>query len=119
MFDSLCQMADGTPNGLQRFEIITSIGRRHRFSQNTKRPLRQSRAPGASISEVARQGLPNISERHAAAPRQEGDRWPSACGPPNLVGRLRAGTHPGVANPCARTISGGQAPISSAEKTPP
>src|SRR5215510_12901148 len=54
---------DDKPDSLRRVEIITGIGRRRRFSRDTKaRIILESRAPGAVISEVAR--------RHGLTPQQ-------------------------------------------------
>jgi transposase len=55
--------ADGKPESLQRVEIITGVGRRRRFSPDTKaRIVLESQAPGAVVSEVAR--------RHGLSPQQ-------------------------------------------------
>jgi len=44
------------PEGLQRFEVITGVGRRRRWSQDAKaRIVLESQQPGAVVSEVARQ----------------------------------------------------------------
>lgn len=61
--DSVEHTAEDRPDTLQRVEIISGIGRRRRFSQDTKaRIVLESRAPGAVISEVAR--------RHGLRPQQ-------------------------------------------------
>ena len=61
--DSVDHTGDDKPDTFQRVEVITGIGRRRRFSQATKaRIVRESRAPGAVISEVAR--------RHGLTPQQ-------------------------------------------------
>ena len=55
--------ADDKPDTLRRVEILTGVGRRRRFSQDTKaRIVLESRAPGAVVSEVAR--------RHGLSPQQ-------------------------------------------------
>lgn len=44
------------PEGLQRVEVITGVGRRRRWPQDAKaRIVLESRQPGAVVSEVARQ----------------------------------------------------------------
>jgi transposase len=46
----------GAPEGLQRVEVITGVGRRRRWSQEAKaRIVLESRQLGAVVSEVARQ----------------------------------------------------------------
>jgi transposase len=61
--DSLDRTADRKPDNLQRIEIITGVGRRRRFSRQIKaRIVRESREPGAVISEIAR--------RHDLGPQQ-------------------------------------------------
>ena len=46
----------GAPEGLQRIEVITGIGRRRRWSPEAKaRIVLESQRPGAVVSEVARQ----------------------------------------------------------------
>jgi len=61
--DSVDHTGDDKPATFQRVEVITGIGRRRRFSPDAKaRIVRESRAPGAVISEVAR--------RHGLTPQQ-------------------------------------------------
>ena len=55
--------AESKPDTLQRVEVITGVGRRRRFSPDTKaRIVQESRAAGAVVSEVAR--------RHGLTPQQ-------------------------------------------------
>ena len=54
---------DGSPEGLQRFEVITGVGGRRRWPAETKaRIVVESFEPGAVVSEVAR--------RHGLSPQQ-------------------------------------------------
>jgi len=47
---------EGAPEGLQRIEVITGVGRRRRWSPEAKaRIVVESQQPGAVVSEVARQ----------------------------------------------------------------
>jgi transposase len=47
---------EGMPEGLQRVEVITGVGRRRRWPQEAKtRIVLESQQPGAVVSEVARQ----------------------------------------------------------------
>ena len=51
------------PEGLQRVEVITGVGRRRRWTVEAKaRIVQESRQPGAVVSEVAR--------RHGLSPQQ-------------------------------------------------
>jgi transposase len=48
--------SEGVAEGLQRVEVITGVGRRRRWSPETKtRIVLESQQPGAVVSEVARQ----------------------------------------------------------------
>src|SRR5215510_8546782 len=50
------ERGEGAPEGLQRIEVITGIGRRRRWSPEAKaRIVLESQQPGAVVSEVARQ----------------------------------------------------------------
>ena len=61
--DRLERPAEGKSDSLRRVEIIAGVGRRRRFSRDTKaRIVLESRAPGAVVSEVAR--------RHGLTPQQ-------------------------------------------------
>lgn len=61
--DTLERPAESKSDSLQRVEVITGIGRRRRFSRQTKADIvLESRAPGAVVSEVAR--------RHGLTPQQ-------------------------------------------------
>jgi transposase len=61
--DTLEPTTENTSDTLQRVEIITGAGRRRRFSRDVKaRIVRESRAPGVVVSEVAR--------RHGLMPQQ-------------------------------------------------
>src|SRR5215831_7610991 len=54
---------EGAPEGLQRIEVITGVGRRRRWSPEAKAHIvLESRQPGAVVSEVAR--------RHGLSPQQ-------------------------------------------------
>ena len=47
---------ESVPEGLQRVEVITGVGRRRRWPQDAKaRIVLESRQPGAVVSDVARQ----------------------------------------------------------------
>ena len=57
------ERGEGSPEGLQRIEVITGVGRRRRWSPEAKaRIVQESRQPGAVVSEVAR--------RHGLSPQQ-------------------------------------------------
>src|SRR5215472_4400109 len=57
------ERGEGAPEGLQRIEVITGIGRRRRWSPEAKaRIVLESQQPGAVVSEVAR--------RHGMTPQQ-------------------------------------------------
>lgn len=57
------ERGEGAPEGLQRIEVITGVGRRRRWSPEAKaRIVQESRQPGAVVSEVAR--------RHGLSPQQ-------------------------------------------------
>lgn len=57
------ERGEGSPEGLQRIEVITGVGRRRRWSPEAKaRIVQESRQPGAVVSEVARQ--------HGLSPQQ-------------------------------------------------
>jgi transposase len=61
--DTLEPTTESKSDTLQRVEIITGAGRRRRFSRDVKaRIVRESRAPGVVVSEVAR--------RHGLMPQQ-------------------------------------------------
>lgn len=61
--DRLERPTEGKSDTLRRVEIIAGVGRRRRFSRDTKaRIVLESRAPGAVVSEVAR--------RHGLTPQQ-------------------------------------------------
>jgi transposase len=61
--DNLERPVEGKSDTLRRVEIIAGVGRRRRFSPETKASIvRESRAPGAVVSEVAR--------RHGLTPQQ-------------------------------------------------
>ena len=50
------ERGEGAPEGLQRIEVITGVGRRRRWSPQAKaRIVLESQQPGAVVSEVARQ----------------------------------------------------------------
>ena len=50
------ERGEGAPEGLQRIEVITGVGRRRRWSPEAKaRIVLESQQPGAVVSEVARQ----------------------------------------------------------------
>lgn len=50
------ERGEGAPEGLQRVEVITGVGRRRRWSPEAKaRIVLESRQPGAVVSDVARQ----------------------------------------------------------------
>jgi transposase len=57
------ERGEGSPEGLQRIEVITGVGRRRRWSPEAKaRIVLESQQPGAVVSEVARQ--------HGLSPQQ-------------------------------------------------
>jgi transposase-like protein len=57
------ERGERAPEGLQRVEVITGVGRRRRWTPETKaRIVQESRQPGAVVSEVAR--------RHGLSPQQ-------------------------------------------------
>jgi transposase len=57
------ERGERAPEGLQRVEVITGVGRRRRWTPETKaRIVQESRQPGAAVSEVAR--------RHGLSPQQ-------------------------------------------------
>ena len=63
------ERGERTPEGLQRIEVITGVGRRRRWTPEAKaRIVQESQQPGAVVSEVAR--------RHGLSPQQLfGWRW--------------------------------------------
>jgi transposase len=57
------ERGEGAPEGLQRVEVITGVGRRRRWSPEAKaRIVLESQQPGAVVSELAR--------RHGMTPQQ-------------------------------------------------
>jgi transposase len=92
--DNHTERKEGAPEGLQRVEVITGVGRRRRWSQETKaRIVLESRQPGAVVSEVARQ--------HGLTPQQ-------------LFGwrrEVRSGVAGGDARGSPRSLSTAFAPI--------